>query len=178
MDVVKLPQDLAVEFRERAAEYDRSGEFPTKNYERMREAGYLRALVPQELGGLGAGLVEMAHAQQQLARGCASTALAVNMHHFQVGAAADGWRKGAPVEATLRRIAAEGIVLGSTGAEAIVAGGWTTSTTAVREDGSYRINDRKFFCSQAPGMDVVRVNASTQRLARSSCSASQRTSMA
>jgi alkylation response protein AidB-like acyl-CoA dehydrogenase len=159
LDIVKLAQDLATEFRERAAEYDRTGEFPVKHYDRMREASYLRALVPQELGGLGAGLAEMARAQQQLARGCASTALAVNMHQFQVGVAADGWRKGAPVEGTLRRIAQEGIVLGSTGAEAIVADAWTTSTTAVRENGGYRVNGRKFFCSQAPGMDVVRVNA-------------------
>jgi acyl-CoA dehydrogenase len=101
----------------------------------------------------------MSRAQQALARGCASTALAVNMHHFQVGFMADGWRAGAPVEATLRRVAADGIVLASTGAEALVAGEWTTSTAAEPRDGGYVVNGRKFFCSQAPGMDVVRVNA-------------------
>jgi alkylation response protein AidB-like acyl-CoA dehydrogenase len=84
-DVIALATMLADEFRPRAAEYDRTGEFPTKNYERMRETGYLRSPVPEELGGLGAGIVEMARAQQALARGCASTALAVNMHLFQVG---------------------------------------------------------------------------------------------
>ena len=79
------------------------------------------------------------------------------MHQFQVGFAADTWRltAGAPVEKLLRRIAAEGIVLGSTGAEALVAGAWTTATTAQREDGGYRISGRKYFCSQAPGMDLV-----------------------
>jgi alkylation response protein AidB-like acyl-CoA dehydrogenase len=83
------------------------------------------------------------------------------MHQFQVGFAADTWRltAAAPIEKLLRRIAAEGIVLGSTGAEALVAGEWTTPTTAEREDGGYRINGRKYFCSQAPGMDLVRVNA-------------------
>lgn len=156
---IDIARELAAEFRERAAEYDRTGTFPAANYDRMREAGYLRALVPEELGGLGATLPEIARAQQELARGCASTALAVNMHQFQVGAAADGYRSGMPTEATLRRIATEGIVLGSTGAEAIVAGDWVCPTTADRDGDGYILNGRKYFCSQAPGMNVVRVNA-------------------
>ena len=158
-DVVALATQLADEFRPRAAQYDRTGEFPTENYNRMREAGYLRALVPEELGGLGATLAEMSQAQRALARGCASTALAVNMHHFQVGTAADAWRKGGPTEPVLRRIANEGIVLASTGAEAIVNGDWSPSTTATKDGEDYVITGRKFFCSQASGFDVVRVNA-------------------
>ncbi|HEY7065785.1 MAG TPA: acyl-CoA dehydrogenase family protein [Chloroflexota bacterium] len=159
--LLALATALADEFRGRAAALDQSGQFPFENYRRMREAGYLRAAVPAELGGLGTGLAAMARAQQALARGCASTALAVNMHQFQVGFAADAWRAtaAAPVEKLLRRIAEEGVVLGSTGAEAIVPGAWTTPTTADREDGGYRINGHKYFCSQAPGMDFVRVNA-------------------
>jgi alkylation response protein AidB-like acyl-CoA dehydrogenase len=160
-DVAALAAMLADEFRGSAAALDQTGQFPVHNYERMREVGYLSAAVPVELGGLGAGLAEMARAQQALARGCAATALAVNMHQFQVGFAADVWRAtaAAPIAKLLGRIAAEGIVLGSTGAEAIVPGAWTTPTTAQREDGGYRISGHKYFCSQAPGMDFVRVNA-------------------
>jgi alkylation response protein AidB-like acyl-CoA dehydrogenase len=159
--VVEMARGLADEFRTRASDYDRTGEFPTANYDRMREAGYLKALVPAELGGLGAGLLEMTQAQQALARGCASTALAVNMHQFQIGFMGDMWRRNgaAPLEKTLRRVAEEGIVLGSTGAEAIVAGDWTTPTVAKRDGAGYRVTGRKFFCSQAPGMNVVRVQA-------------------
>ena len=85
-EVVAIAEHLAEDFRKRAAEVDREGRFPHENYEKMRRAGYLSALVPQELGGLGASLGQLSRAQQALARGCASTALAVNMHHFQVGA--------------------------------------------------------------------------------------------
>ena len=158
-DAVSIARELAEEFRGRTADYDRTGEFPKENYDRMREAGYLRAIVPVELGGLGATLPEMALAQQELARGCASTALAVNMHQFQVGAAADGFRKSGANEAPLRRVANEGIILGSAGAEAIVAGEWTTPTTAEHRGDTYVLNGRKFFVSQASGMNVVRVNA-------------------
>jgi alkylation response protein AidB-like acyl-CoA dehydrogenase len=124
-DAITIAQQLADEFRPRAAEYDRTAAFPAENYDRMREAGYLRAAVPTELGGLGATLTELARAQQALARGCASTALAVNMHQFQVGAMTDAWRAGGPTEAMLRRIAGEGVVLGSTGAESVVVGEWS-----------------------------------------------------
>src|SRR5215813_8782830 len=57
IDVVQLARTLADEFRITAAELDRTASFPTANYARMREAGYLRAPVPVELGGLGCGNV-------------------------------------------------------------------------------------------------------------------------
>jgi alkylation response protein AidB-like acyl-CoA dehydrogenase len=155
-DAIAIAERLADEFRTRAAAYDRTGEFPAENYGRMRDEGYLRAIVPQELGGLGAGIAEMSRAQQALARGCASTALAVNMHHFQIGTMADGYRGGGPTGPFLERVAKEGVVVASNGAESIVAGEWQTTTTAERRNGSYVINGRKFFCSQAPGMDVLR----------------------
>lgn len=155
-EAVKVAEQLAEEFRCTAAEYDRTGEFPSANYARMKETGYLRAPVPVELGGLGAGLADMARAQQALARGCGSTALAVNMHLFQVGTTVDAWRNKMPVEPLLKRIVDEGIVIASNGAESIVAGDWTTATTAEKRNGEYIVNGRKFFCSQAPGMDILR----------------------
>jgi alkylation response protein AidB-like acyl-CoA dehydrogenase len=60
------------------------------------------------------------------------------------------------VEPLLKRIVDEGIVISSNGAESIVAGEWTTATTAEKRDGEYVVNGRKFFCSQAPGMDILR----------------------
>ncbi len=161
-----VASQLSDEFATRAAQYDKSGEFPTENYRAMRELGYLAGPVPAELGGLDAGLAENARAQRILARGCASTALAINMHLFQVGAAAMGWRASAGAagsvranEPVLRRIVDEGIVLGSTGAEAIVAGEFEPKTIAEHDGDHLVISGRRYFCSQATGMDVVRVNA-------------------
>lgn len=157
--MVEIALELRETFDERAAELDRSGGFPFENYEAMRERGYLRGPVPTELGGLDADLVETARAQRALGWGCASTALAVNMHQFQVGAAADGYRASGTNEPPLRRVAEEGIVLGSTAAEAVVAGEWTSQTVARRDGDDYLITGHKYFCSQAPAMDLVRVNA-------------------
>lgn len=158
-DVEALARQLADEFRGRAGEYDRTGEFPHDNYARMRETGYLRALVPADLGGLGATLPEMARAQQALARGCASTALAVNMHQLTVGSIADAFRNGQPVEPVLRRVADEGIVFCSSGAEAFVSGPWQSSTKATPCEGGYRVSGTRFFSSQAPGAALIRITA-------------------
>ena len=158
-DIIGLAKQLADEFRPRAADYDRTAEFPVANYDRMRETGYLRAAVPEELGGMGADLQTLTRAQEELARGCASTALAVNMHEYQVGVFADAFRKGMPTEALLRRVATEGIVLASIAAEGLVAGEWSPPTTAEKRNGDYVLNGRGHFCSQAPGMTLVRANA-------------------
>ena len=159
MSMSDIAMELRGQFDARAAELDRNGGFPDENYARMREAGYLRGPVPEALGGGDADLEEAARAQRVLGWGCASTALAVNMHLFQVGGAADGYRASGANEAPLRRVADEGIILASTAAEAIAAGAWSTPTTAVPDGDEYLITGHKYFCSQASVMNVVRVNA-------------------
>ncbi len=154
-----VAMQLRDEFDKRAGEADLSGTLQTENYEQMAEHGYLRGPVPTRLGGLGADLAENSHAQRALGWGCASSALAVNMHLFQVGAAADGYRATEANEAPLRRVADEAIVLGSTGAEAVVAGAWDTPTTATPDGDDYILSGRKFFFSQSHVVDIVRVNA-------------------
>lgn len=122
---------------------------PTSTYRPapMREAGYLRLAVPEELGGLGASMRQVCYAQAELARGCASTALSVNMHHYLVLANVYRWRHGAAAaEGLLRRVAADGVVLMTSGG----SDGIWPSATAVKENGGYRVSGRKVFCSQAP----------------------------
>src|ERR687892_2707374 len=93
-DLVELAGGLADRFAERAGEHDRESTFPFENYEEMREAGYLGLTVPEELGGRGASLYELILAQERLAMGDGSTALAVNMHVSPIGQLASLWRGG------------------------------------------------------------------------------------
>jgi alkylation response protein AidB-like acyl-CoA dehydrogenase len=50
--------------------------------------------LPAELGGGGANLLDFVLAQERLARGDGPTAVAVNMHIFNVAVRADLWRLG------------------------------------------------------------------------------------
>ena len=84
-EIVELAGELADKFAERAAAYDRDNTFPFENYEDLRASGYLNLTVPEQLGGRGATLMELVLAQERLAMGCGSTALAVNMHVSPVG---------------------------------------------------------------------------------------------
>jgi acyl-CoA dehydrogenase len=149
---VVLAAELGAGFAGRAATHDRDNSFVHENFERMREAGYLRLAVPVELGGLGATMRQVCFAQAELARHCASTALAINMHLYLTLSNVFRWRKGAPgAEGVLRRVASEGIVLMTSGG----SDGIWPSGTAVAENGGYRISGRKTFCSQAPVADVL-----------------------
>ena len=146
-ELVAWARDLGREVAPHAERHDRDGTFVTEAYELMAERGYLALAVPEELGGRGATIREVAMAQRELARHCGSTALASVMHHHVVLFTAWRWRRDMPgAEATLRRVADEGIVLVSTG------GGDLTDPrgTATRVEGGYVVNGRKPFASQAP----------------------------
>jgi acyl-CoA dehydrogenase len=149
---VGLAAELGEQIAPRAAEHDRKNTFVAENFELLKEAGYTRLTVPEELGGLGASMRQMCYAQQELARYCGSTALAINMHLYATLTQVYRWRHGASAaEGLLRRIAAEGLILMSSGG----SDGLWPSATAVKEDGGYRVSGTKAFCSQAPVADVL-----------------------
>ena len=90
---------------------------------------------------------EVALVQRELAKHCGSTALASSMHQHVTAFTAWRYRRSLPgAEATLRRIAEDGIVVVSTG-----GGDYTHPRgTAVKVDGGYRVSGRKSFVSQSP----------------------------
>lgn len=90
-----LSEDLLARCEKRAPVYDRENRFFQEDFDELREAGYLCMNVPTELGGLGKSLVEVCEEQRRLAYHAAPTALAVNMHLYWTGVAADLWRVGA-----------------------------------------------------------------------------------
>lgn len=135
-----------------AAEHDQDATFVAESYAAMREHGYLALTVPEDLGGLGATMRQACYAQAELARHDGATALSVAMHTYLTLVQGYRRRKGAPdAEAVLRRIAAEGIVIATSGGSDWL---WPTTTATPTDDG-YLVSGRKIFCSQSPGATVV-----------------------
>lgn len=150
---------LAQDFAQRAAAHDTEGSFVAENYAKLKDAGLIEAGVPVELGGGGATVAELSDVLRRLAHGCGSTALAFAMHTHQVAIPAWRWRNQAPakaiVEPLLRRIAAERIVLMSSGGSDWVGG----AGKAERAEGGYRITALKAFASGAPLGSILMTSA-------------------
>ena len=151
-----LGDDIGAGFATRAAEHDESDTFVAENYAAMKSRQIFRAGVPEELGGGGASVADLAGLLRTLAHHCSSTALALSMHTHLVATAAFRWRhQQAPVEPLLRRVAAENLVLISTGGADWLQG----SATAVPADGGFRVTGRKVFCSGAPAAALMLTTA-------------------
>lgn len=157
IDVINIAERLAPTLAERAAEIDQNDRFVTENYELLKEAGLVQAGVPSELGGGGAEVHELAEMLRILARACGSTALAFSMHTHQVAIPAWRWRhqKVAAVEPLLKRVAAEKLILLSSGGSDWIGG----SGTAEKVEGGYRVNARKIFTSGAEAGNILMTGA-------------------
>jgi alkylation response protein AidB-like acyl-CoA dehydrogenase len=146
-----VARDLGPRFAARAAGHDAADSFVAENYRDLRERRMFSAGVPAELGGGGASPAELSAMLRVLAQFCGSTALALAMHTHQVAIVAWRWRhEGAPVEYLLRRVAAEELVLVSSGGSDWLAG----SGRAEKVDGGFRVTARKVFASGSPAGDL------------------------
>jgi len=146
-----LTEEMLERFGLRAASYDRENRFLAEDFEELRAAKYLLLPLPSEFGGAGMTLAEVCREQRRLAYHAAATALAVNMHLYWVGVAADLWRRGDVSLEWILREAAAGAIFAAGHAESGNDVPVLLSTTkAERVDGGYRFTGRKHFGSLTP----------------------------
>ena len=148
----KLLSDAMLErFRTRAPGYDRENRFFQEDFDDLRQAGYLGIAVPRELGGHGLTFAECMREQRRLAYYAHATALAMNMHLYWAGVAADVWRAGDRSLEWLLRGAASGEVFAAGHAERGNDIPVLLSTTkAEKVPGGYRFTGHKSFGSLTP----------------------------
>src|SRR5947209_4895717 len=152
-DFVAVARDLAADFATRAAQHDADDSFVAENYAALKKAKLFSAPVPTELGGGGASYEDHCEIIRAIARGCGSTALAYSMHSHLLQALVWRHRHNAtpPAEPLLRRIAAEELVLVSSGGSDWVDG----SGKLEKKNGGYVFNARKIFGSGGPSGDLL-----------------------
>lgn len=146
-----LTKDMLERFDSRAATYDRENRFFDQDFEELRAANYLTLPVPPNFGGAGLSLAQVCREQRRLAYHAPATALAVNMHLYWVGVAADLWRSGDHSLEWMLRDAALGEIFAAGHAE---SGNdipvLLSSAKAERVEGGYRFTGRKQFGSLTP----------------------------
>jgi len=146
-----LTEQMLERFDSRAATYDRENRFFDQDFEELRAAKYLTLPAPSAFGGADLSLAAMCREQRRLAYHAPATALAVNMHLYWVGVAADLWRRGDHSLEWMLREAAAGEIFAAGHAE---SGNdipvLLSCTKAQRVDGGYQFTGRKHFGSLTP----------------------------
>lgn len=162
IDLAECLADIAAK---NAPEHDRNGTFPHDTFDAIIESGYHTLTIPEEMGGMGATPLEAMIAQERLARGDGSVALAICMHlgHIYGVATSDEWPE------DLRRTLIADVIdhggLYNTAASEPGLGspsrGGAYATTAVQNaDGSWVINGHKTWSTLSPRLSYAGVNAS------------------
>ena len=149
-----LPPDLLAAIDERAPVHDHENSFFTEDFEALKSTGFLGIAVPQDFGGSGLRLDDVSQALRRLAYVAPATAVAVNMHVYWTGVAADLLRAGDDSMRFVLEEASAGktfaAIHGEAGNDMPLL---LSSASAEKVDGGWKVNGHKIFGSLSPVWD-------------------------
>ncbi|MBN1136035.1 MAG: acyl-CoA dehydrogenase [Anaerolineae bacterium] len=163
----RLVRDMVRDFAQqelapRAAQVDKTEEFPAESIRKMAELGLLGLPYPEKYGGGGGDYVSYAIAMEEVARACGTTAL-IYAAHVSLGCGPiyyfgteEQKQKWLPRLCSGKGLGAFGLTEPEAGSDA-----GSTRTTAVRDGDSYVINGSKMWITSGAIADVVVATAKT-----------------
>jgi butyryl-CoA dehydrogenase len=147
-----------------AREHDEESRFPWPTVRRMADLGLLGVNVPEQYGGMGLDYISYMIAIEELARVDVSHSITISAHST-LGTSPilnfgtdDQKERFVPLLASGKVLGGFGLTEPSAGSDA-----GATRTTAVRENGGYRINGSKIFITHAGVGEIFVVTAVTDR---------------
>lgn len=145
----------------RAEEIDRTGEFPWDIRDILIETGFLGMMIPEEYGGLGAGVLDCCLVTEEIGQyDTACCALILNqglaIYPIIIAGTEEQKQKWLPGFASGKYIGAFGMTEPGAGSDASMM-----RTTAIQHGDHYTVNGSKCFCSQANLADVITLLAKT-----------------
>ncbi len=149
--LLEAVKDLTTErLAPRAARYDEEASYPTENWRDLWEGGLLAMTVPREFGGMGLEGLPYVMVLEEIAKGCANTAMTLHMHstvQLFVAALASDEQKAT----YYREVVEGGRLFGSWASEAAVSltRNFMVETSLEPVDGGYILNGVKHFCTMA-----------------------------
>ena len=152
---IKIVHEVGPGFAAKVAKHDAEDSFVAENFAVLREKKIFSAMVPKDLGGGGATHGEMCDILRELAHYCSSTALALSMHQHLIGFQRFQHEHGKPGKAVLEKVAANELVLISTGARDYLA----SSGNMEKVEGGYKVFAKKSFSSGSPSGNVLVTSA-------------------
>ncbi|WP_075217909.1 acyl-CoA dehydrogenase family protein [Mongoliimonas terrestris] len=139
---------------------DRDGRFPREAVEAMKAERLLGAMIPEDLGGEGAGLAAVADTCTVLGQACSASAMVFAMHQIKVSSLVEHgldspWHRGA-----LERIAADQLLIASATTEGGIGGNMRNSICAVERTGDrFTLEKQATVISYGDDADGIMVTA-------------------
>jgi acyl-CoA dehydrogenase len=142
-----------------AADVDTKARFPRETLQALQKAKLLSAPIPEELGGPGYGMRELAALCSTLAQSCGSSAMVLAMHYIQVACIARHALSSEAFRAYLRELVEHQYLLASMTSENGTFGETRTSICAVeRNNGRFKLEKDATtgsYCEHADGILVT-----------------------
>ena len=131
-DVHAIGRDVV---RLHAAEVDRDARFPKESMDALRAAKLLSAYVPQEYGGMGLNIVQVAKLCEVLGQYCGATGMIYAMHKIQVACVVHHAQQSEYFRGCLKQLVAEQRLMASATTELGVGGDLRSSICAIEVSG-------------------------------------------
>lgn len=148
---------------------DRDARFPQEALAALRQAKLLSAYVPEEYGGMGLNVLQVAQICEALGQYCGSTAMIYAMHQIQVACMVHHAQESAYFPAYLRQLVEEQRLIASATTEVGVGGDLRSSRCALQvEDGRFALTKQAPVISYAVAADDVLVTCRLSPAAASS----------
>jgi isovaleryl-CoA dehydrogenase len=151
------------EIAPRAAEIDRSNEFPRALWPRLGELGVLGITVEEEFGGAGLGYLEHVVAMEEISRGSASVGLSYGAHSNlcvnQIRRNGTDAQKRSYLPKLLTGEHVGALAMSESGAGSDVV---SMTMRAEKKGDRYLLNGTKFWITNGPCADVLVVYAKTE----------------
>lgn len=162
-------------FADEARKCDRDNVFPVNNFQVIKDNDLLGLIIPKQFGGQGVDFANYQQCVSAIAKHCASTASAFNMHNIILGALADipyqtlDQKQAKLIMPFVERIFNEVIqnkkVFASATSEPGIGARYSkTKTSYEKVEGGYLINGEKFFVTMANYADYYSIIANKKTL--------------
>ncbi len=160
-------KELTPAFQKRESELDQLNSFPYENIKDLKDIGFTTLTLPAELGGSGIGLTDFLTFQEQIAKGCGSTALSIGWHMGTILEFAEHRHWNQELVPMLSQAFLEGALINTAASErnagSPLRGAKPTTTAVLSADGKhYFITGEKTFTSAAPVLDYLFVTATLE----------------
>ncbi|WP_425711562.1 acyl-CoA dehydrogenase family protein [Fictibacillus sp. Mic-4] len=163
--IMKKLKAVTPQFVKREHELTEKGSFPFENIQDLKDIGYTSISLPKEFGGEEISLYDFLLFQEQIARGCGSTALSIGWHVGIVMDLAENRTWEPTMFSYICEQVKKGALLNRAATERQTGSptrGGKPATSASRHKGGWSISGRKTFTTMSPVLDYFLVTASIE----------------